>query len=173
MAPTGASAPQPLFELCLWDDRFSWEFLQTAEQLSHSSVMRRISLCMCVRVQLWGCKLCVRFSMCVSVCDWKCELRIYKSESWCKCNRGWGAHPCQSHMWLDEQILCIEGKTLTSVAAAHQKSPSEAGRLWEALPKVHHVICSVCLSPSASPTRTSSRLISPPCTPSPPLALLF
>lgn len=126
------------------------------QQLSHSSVMSRISLCM--RVHAYNCA-CVRavFNVCVCVC----ELRAYKSQSWCKCIRGRGTYPCQSHMWLNEQILCIEGETLTSVAAAHQKSPSRARGLWEALPKVRRVICSVCLSPSASPTRMSSRLVSP------------
>lgn len=64
MAPTGAPAPQPLFELCLWDDRFSWEFLQNPQQLSHSSVRSWISfvyVCMCTTVS-------VRFSMCVTEC---------------------------------------------------------------------------------------------------------
>lgn len=43
-------------------------------------------------------------------------------------------------------IFCIEGETLTSVAAAHQKSPSRAHGLWEALPKVHRVIFCVSLT---------------------------
>lgn len=65
------------------------------------------------------------------------------------------------------------GETLASVVAAHQKSPSRACGLCNTLPKVPPIFCSVCLSPSVSPTWISSRLFSPRCMHSPPLALLF
>lgn len=154
MAPTGAPAPQPLFELRLWNDRFSREFLQTPEQLSHSSVMSRMSwrMCVCERATE-NVQLCVPFSVCVSVCDWTCELRTYKSVSRGKCIGGWGAysilasHTCGSM----SKILCIEGETLTSVAAAHQKVP-KVGTWSSGGPPKHapcHLLCvslTFCLS---------------------------
>lgn len=48
MTPTGAPAHKPCFELCLWDDRFSWEYLQAPNSChSHLSWAERACVCMC------------------------------------------------------------------------------------------------------------------------------
>lgn len=67
MAPTGAPAPQPLFELCLWDDRFSWEFLQTPNSC-HTHLSWAEWACVCVYA--YDCVVAsVRavFSVCISL----------------------------------------------------------------------------------------------------------
>lgn len=67
-----------------------------------------------------------------------------------------------------------EGETSNICHSGASKSPrARHVGCARALPKVHHVICSVRLSPSVSLTRMSSRLVSPPCKTSPLLALLF
>lgn len=84
---------QPLarFELCLWDDRFSWEFLQTP-----NSCQTHLSW-----AELACVSLCARFS----VCDWMSELHTQVSHrADVSSVSGDGEHPCLSHMWLVKQI---------------------------------------------------------------------
>lgn len=77
------------------------------------------------------------------------------------------SHTCGSS---SEHIL-HRGQNLNSCRSSTSKVPKQGTHspdgpgLWEALPKVHCVICSACLSPSVSPTWMSSCLVSPPCTP--------
>lgn len=56
---------------------------------------------------------------------------------------GW-AYPCQSHMWLSEQVLCTEGEASTSVTAAHQKVPKRGWRSLGGPPK--SAPCHLCAS---------------------------
>lgn len=86
MAPTGAPAPQPLFELCYEMTDFPGNFSKQP-----NSCHTHLSGAESARVWLRVCICACHSQMCVSVCD--CELRTYNSESWCKCIRGWGTYP--------------------------------------------------------------------------------
>lgn len=110
----------------LWIMPMIWQIFlgisPNTQQLSHSSVMSRMSLCIYVCIQLCV-HLCMPFSVCVLVCDWMCELRTYKWESYCKCIRGWRAYLCQSHMWLIEQIHSAWRLKPKHLSQQHIKSP--------------------------------------------------
>lgn len=95
MAPTGVPAPRPL-----WIMSMRWQIFlgisPNTQQLSNSSVMSWISLCITVPVHL-----CARFS----VCDWMSELHTQVSHrADVSSVSGDGEHPCLSHMWLVKQI---------------------------------------------------------------------
>lgn len=64
---------------------------------------------------------------------------------------GWGAYPCQSHMWLDEHTLCIEGENLNICRSSTSKVPEQStwspGRPPKSAPC--HLLCvslTFCLS---------------------------
>lgn len=135
----------------------------------------------CCRTHMsWACACaCVRtaahaffFFKCVHLCVWlnvwvthmqvKELIQVYQEMAW--------AYPCQSHMWLSEQILRTEGKTLTSVTAAHQKVPKQGTWSLGGPPKSApcHLLCvslTFCLSYTNvfSPRLPSPRNLSSSC----------
>lgn len=109
------------------------------------------------------------FKICASVCE--LTRLIQGAECIRRCaERIFANHICGSV----SKYSRTEGETSNICHSGASKSPrARHVGCARALPKVHHVICSVRLSPSVSLTRMSSRLVSPPCKTSLLLALLF
>ena len=180
MAPTGAPAPQPLFELRLWNDRFSREFLQTPEQLSHSSVMSRKSWRVCVCVCVCVC-VSAPPRMCNCACRFQCVyLCVTERVSYVREPRqvylGMRSlqYLCQSHVWLNEQNTLHWGWNLNICRSSTSKSPQGRHVVVGRPSQTRTVSSALCVSHPLSLLHKCLLATSPlHRTPSPPLALLF
>lgn len=134
MAPTGAPAPQPLSELCLRWQIFLGISPTPNSCHTHLSWAERACVCVCARGFRRACR-------CVTECEsYTCVSGRAGARASVDGEHILACHTCGS---LSKRTLCIEGKTSTSVAAAHPIAPRRACRLPKALPKCApcHLFC--------------------------------
>lgn len=108
---------------------------------SHPNCCHTHLSCACTCVYAYKCVCFFEF---VHLCVTECVSYAVRELMQEVCRETGWAYPCQSHMWLNEQVLCTEGEALTSVTAAHQKVPKRGSWSLGGPPK--SAPCHLCVS---------------------------